>query len=202
MKKFDRLPPEARKQEIQSAALGLFSTKGFAATTMENIVEQVSLSKGGVYRLYSSTSAILADLMLSGMHLRNAYYEQRVQQEIDAGRPLTLPFLVEMIGDSMLLYPEISAVYVEFLWEKQRSPELEALYQEICRTTVEETLTLIRRYGAESLLLTGQDSLVRLTEIMNATILSLRVLGMDEDFQRRKTQICAAITQILLQDDE
>ena len=200
MKKFERLPPETRKQEIQAAALKLFSEKGFANTTMENIVEQVSLSKGGVYRLYSSTSAILADLMLAGMRLRNAYYEKRVQQEIAAGRILTLPFLVEMIGDSMLLYPEISTVYVEFLWEKQRSRELEALYGEICRTTMEETLELIRRYGAESLLLDGKDTLVRLTEIMNATILSLRVLGMQQEFERRKTQICSAITQILLQE--
>ena len=35
MKKFDRLPPEKRKEEIKAAAMELFLNKGFAATTME-----------------------------------------------------------------------------------------------------------------------------------------------------------------------
>ena len=180
MKKFDRLPPEQRRAEIRSAALSLFGEKGFAATTMENIVEHVSLSKGGVYRLYSSTEAILKDLMLQGMHLRNDYYAQQVQQEMEAGRELTLPFLLNIIGDSLLLYPEFSSVYVEFLWEKRRNPELEALYQDICTKTVEETRILIHRCGADSLLLENPKLLERLTELMNAAVLSLHVLDLKE----------------------
>ena len=195
MKKFDRLPPEQRKSEIQAAALTLFRQKGFAATTMENSVEQVSLSQGGVYRLYPSTAAILGDLMLRGMHLRNAYYEQRVLEQTRTGIPLSLDFLVEMIGDSLLLYPEFSAVYVEFLWEKQRNPELEALYQQLCQTTVQETGDLIRRCGAEALLNPGL--LETLTELMNAAILSLRVLNLQDAFARDKTRLCSAISALL-----
>ena len=197
MKKFERLPSWQRKEEIQTAALQLFKEKGFAATTMENIVQNVSLSKGGVYRIYPSTIAILNDLMITGMHLRNTYYEECVQKETAAGRPLTLPFLIEMISDSLLLYPDFSSIYVEFLWEKQRRPELETLYQKICAVTVEETTALIRKYEADSLLLDREDLLEQLTELMNAAILSLHTLNLYDCFKERKEKICAAISLIL-----
>ena len=197
MKKFDRLPPEKRKEEIQEAALQLFREKGFAATTMENIVEQVSLSKGGVYRLYASTDQILGDLILRGMRLRNAWYEQRVQQEIENGSKITLQFLVEMVGDSLLLYPEFSAVYVEFLWEKRRNPKLEELYREICDTTIQETAALISRYGAEDLLLSEPETLERLTELMNAASISLHVLNLRDFFTEDRERINRAMMQIL-----
>ena len=197
MKKFDRLPPEQRRKEIKAAALILFNEKGFAATTMENIVDKVSLSKGGVYRLYASTAAILSDLMMDGMRLRNAYYAARVQEEKAAGRPLTLSFLIEMIADSLLLYPEFSAVYVEFLWEKRRNPELEALYQTICARSIEETAALIRQYGADDLLLSGEVSLETLTELMNAATLSLHILRLEDFFSANRESLCKAIELIL-----
>ena len=198
MKKFDRLPLQQRKEEIQAAALELFREKGFAATTMENIVQAVSLSKGGVYRIYPSTAAILSDLMLCGMRLRNAYYEKRTRAIITQGHDLTLELLVEMVADSLLLYPDFSAVYVEFLWEKQRNQELEALYQQICATTVEETQALMLRYEAD-LLLPGEDTLRRLTDLMNAAALSLQVLGLQADFEQKKPMFCAALVDLLQQ---
>lgn len=197
MKKFDRLPPEQRRQEIQTAALTLFLEKGFAGTTMENIVQQVSLSKGGVYRLYPSTSAILEDLILSGMRMRNEYYADRVCQEIGEGRNLTLQFLVEMIGDSLTLYPEISRIYVEFLWEKQRDPRLQALYEEICKTTTEETMKLIKAFGAEELLTAEKSTLQTITELMNGAVLSIHVLGLWEDLPRYQHKLTAAILTLL-----
>ena len=197
MKKFDRLPPAQRKEEIQQAALRLFIEKGFAATTMENIVAQVSLSKGGVYRLYPSTAAILSDLILQGMAQRNAFYAQRVQALLDEGRSLDAPALVDMIIDSLLLKPDISAVYVEFLWEKQRQPALEALYQELCTTTIEATTALIHQYGADALLLADANTMQRLTDLMNAAILSLHVLHLEEPFAQSKDRIREAMLRAL-----
>lgn len=197
MKKFDRLPPEQRKAEIQAAALKLFNEKGFAATTMENIVEQVSLSKGGVYRLYPSTAAILSDLMLEGMRLRNAFYAAQVQKEAAAGKSLTLESLVEIITRSLLIYPEFSSVYVEFLWEKRRDPALQELYQQICASAIEETSALLKQYGADEILLSRKVSLELLTELMNGAILSLHILNLQEPFSAHREQLSAAITHIL-----
>lgn len=197
MKKFDRLPPEQRKEEIRAAALAVFLEKGFAAATMENIVERVSLSKGGVYRLYPSTAAILSDLMLDGMRLRNSYYATRVEETAAAGRALTLPVLVEMIGDSLLLYPDYSAIYVEFLLEKRRNPELEAVYQQVCAAGMEETAALIHRCGAESLLSADPEMLARLTDLMNAAVLSLHVLHLEQTFTAHRAELNGAIVRLL-----
>lgn len=192
MKKFQRLPPEKRKEEICLAAIELFNEKGFSKTTMENIVERVSLSKGGVYRLYPSTTAILKDLMINGMHLRNAFYEQCVCERIKENKKLDIDFLVSMVADSLLMYPQISSVYVEFLLEKRRNAQLQSLFDEITKTTVEETEALIKKYGADDILLCNQDMLARLSQLMNSAVLSMHILDLKD-----KADICKAITYIL-----
>ena len=192
MKKFQRLPPEKRKEEISLAAIELFNEKGFSKTTMENIVERVSLSKGGVYRLYPSTTAILKDLIISGMHLRNAFYEQCVSERIKENKKLDIDFIVSMVADSLLMYPQISSVYVEFLLEKRRNEELGKLFDEITRATVEETSELIKRYGADDILLCNPDILIRLSELMNSAVLSMHILDLKD-----KDDICRAITYVL-----
>ena len=196
-KKFDRLPPEKRKEEIRAAATALFMEKGFAATTMENIVERVSLSKGGVYRLYPSTTAILSDLMLEGMELRNEFYVWRAAEAAAAGQPMTLGLLTDMICDSLLLSPELSGLYVEFLWEKRRSPELAALYDRICTSGAAEALRLMEEFGADRVVGGGSPSLRLLTDLMNTAILGLTVLDLREPFERNKKRISALMAEIL-----
>ena len=171
--------------------MGLFLEKGFRATTMENIVSRVTLSKGGVYRLYPSTEAILQDLILEGMRLRNQFYADQAEQY----QHLTLKDVIRMVVESLLVQEEFSRIYVEFLWEKQRSPSLEALYQQICQVSMEETKTLIRSCGAEELLLADEGCLERLTDLMNTAILGIRVLGLD--FAGNREKITEAIFQMM-----
>lgn len=80
MAKFKRKTKEERQKEIQEAAKGIFLSKGFRCTTMEDIVKATSLSKGGVYQYYKSTKAILFDLMQSG----NAFRYERNESIIHA----------------------------------------------------------------------------------------------------------------------
>ena len=190
MKKFERLAPEMRREEIQTAALSLFLEKGFAATTMENIVSRVSLSKGGVYRIYPSTAAILSDLMLKAMRMRNEFYAEKVRS---LSGPLDLDAVIGIVVDSLLLFPEYSRVYVEFLWEKQRNPALEELYQQLCATTVEETEALVKDSGGPL----GPGELMKLTDIMNSAILTIHVLGKQDYFTGNRDRLCLAIGALL-----
>lgn len=196
MKKFDRLPPEKRKEEIKAAAMELFLKKGFAATTMENIVEKVSLSKGGLYRLYPSTADILSDLMIDGMRLRNAFYIQRATEVMEKGEKLKVEEIADMICDSLLLYPEVSALYVEFLWEKRRNEKLETLYQEICTTSIVETMKLIESCRAGDVL--DLKTMEIITELMNTAILGIHILGMEESFLKNKEVLKAILTEVLM----
>lgn len=196
MKKFERLPPEQRKQEIQDAALDIFCRKGFSAATMENIVAEVSLSKGGVYRLYPGTAAILSDLMIRGMRLRNDFYRERAEALHKAGKPLTMEFLVEIIVESLLKYEKFSLLYGEFLIEKRRNPELAGLYDQIYGESLRETLALIKDCGAEALLL-KPGLLKKLTDVMDSVTLSVSVLGLREELIQNPGCIPALLSELL-----
>ena len=196
MKKFERLPPEQRKLEIQDAALDIFCRKGFSAATMENIVAEVSLSKGGVYRLYPGTAAILSDLMIRGMRLRNEFYRERAESLRKSGKPLTMEFLVEIIVESLLKYEKFSLLYGEFLIEKRRNPELAGLYDQIYGESLRETLALIKDCGAEALLL-KPGLLKKLTDVMDSVTLSVSVLGLREELIQNPGCIPALLSELL-----
>ena len=65
-----RLPADVRKKEIREGAKEIFLKKGFNNTTMEDVIDRVGMSKGGVYRHYKNTSDMLYDLMIDGNDYR------------------------------------------------------------------------------------------------------------------------------------
>ncbi len=70
MPKFRRKTKEERCTEIQQAARKVFLAKGYRSATMEDVIAETSLSKGGVYRYYSNTKDILMDIMKAGNNTR------------------------------------------------------------------------------------------------------------------------------------
>lgn len=199
MAQFKRLPPAVRKQEIQEiqeAAINLFLEKGFCATTMENIIERVSLSKGGVYRIYPSTIEILSDIMRNGMSMRNQYYKDQVEALREKGR-IDVNTIIDIIYEGMFLYPEIATLYVEFLIEKRRNNKLELLYQEICQETKTQTWTLIQQVAPTALSFFNEHSFEALTYLMNTFILGMIVLPEQDRPMEFKKLYSNALLEIL-----
>ncbi|HHJ8600673.1 TPA: TetR/AcrR family transcriptional regulator, partial [Streptococcus pyogenes] len=62
---------QIRKKEIREAAKECFLNKGFQLTTMEDVITEVGMSRGGVYHHYASTNEMLKDLMFDGNDYRN-----------------------------------------------------------------------------------------------------------------------------------
>lgn len=58
-----RRRPEERPDEILSAALDIFTEKGFAAARVEDISKRAGLSKGAVYLYFDSKEAMLKALV-------------------------------------------------------------------------------------------------------------------------------------------
>ena len=58
MGKFLRKTREERENEILEAALKVFLQKGYRKTTMEDIINETTLSKGGFYHYFGSTKEI------------------------------------------------------------------------------------------------------------------------------------------------
>lgn len=54
---------ERTKREILSTAKKVFAQKGFAAITMSDLCEATSLSRGGLYRHFSSTDEVFISLL-------------------------------------------------------------------------------------------------------------------------------------------
>lgn len=51
---------DARRQQIIDAARTLFATRGFARTSMSDLVEESGLSNGAIYRYFASKDEIIA----------------------------------------------------------------------------------------------------------------------------------------------
>lgn len=54
---------EHTKELIRREAYRLFAAKGFRAVTMADLCRQTGLSRGGLYRYYSNTSQIFAEIL-------------------------------------------------------------------------------------------------------------------------------------------
>lgn len=60
---------EQRKQEILEAARKVFSSKGIAEATVEDVAAAAELGKGTIYLYFSSKEEILAHLLLEGFDI-------------------------------------------------------------------------------------------------------------------------------------
>lgn len=76
---------EARKEKILEAALECFSTKGYYASTVDDIVKYSKLSKGSVYNYFKSKEEIFISLL----HQRNvSVLEELTQSLAEISSPL------------------------------------------------------------------------------------------------------------------
>ncbi len=65
-----KLTPEERKAQVIQTALRLFAMKGYENTTINNIIDEAGISKGGFYHHYVSKEQLLEDIvrmLISGM---------------------------------------------------------------------------------------------------------------------------------------
>jgi TetR/AcrR family acrAB operon transcriptional repressor len=60
----DKPTPEARRQAILEAAIGVFAQRGFDAATTDDIARGAGLSKGGLYWHFKSKDDILAAILM------------------------------------------------------------------------------------------------------------------------------------------
>ena len=112
--------------EIQEAAKKVFLEKGFRYTTMEDVVKNTTLSKGGVYQYYKTTKAILFDIMQNGNYFRYERTEKIMQESADTES------FAEVVTDACMakLVDEVpeKKLYLMFLAEIPYDRDYEILY--------------------------------------------------------------------------
>lgn len=176
---------ELRKKEIQDVARTVFLEKGFAKTTMEDIIERTSLSKGGFYYYYKNTTDILYDMMVEGQRYRYNIISERIKKKGSIDIHTMASLLYEKIVDDNYLMP----IYVIFLQETKRNEKIKELYNQIKDVSIDEIFKLIK--------VTKKINEDLLTNFINAMILSCEILNTRKNFIENKKIIINMIELIL-----
>lgn len=123
---------EKSKLEILEAAKTCFLEKGFQNTTMEDVIEKVSLSKGGVYYHYGSTYEMIYDFMKSGIK-----YRGEKNKTIDASKLTTLDAITEMMMERIYDENEFKSIYAIFLKLQNEDKRLCEMFKNLKETNTE-----------------------------------------------------------------
>ena len=123
---------EKRKLEILEAAKKCFLDKGFQNTTMEDVIEKVSLSKGGVYYHYGSTYEMIYDFMKSGIK-----YRGEKNKTIDTSKLTSLDAITEMMMERIYDENEFKSIYAIFLKLQNEDKRLCEMFENLKETNTE-----------------------------------------------------------------
>lgn len=188
-----RLEPHERKTEILKAAIEVFRHKGFVATTMEDIVNATSLSKGGVYYYYSNTIDILHAIMQAG----SAYRNRVIQSGLDSlKKGSETVFIAEKMIEKIVDTNPYMDIYVEFLIAKKDNEKLEHLF----KTLQEEARqTFLKLMGKEHAWFTSDEVYDFLTHFINSLIIGANVLGARESFIKKRSLLVSLVKELLIQ---
>ena len=74
------------KEMILNTAFRLFARKGYATVTMKDICETTGLSRGGLYRHFSSTKEIFIEILNRDLEVNSAAVETALQSNVSAMR--------------------------------------------------------------------------------------------------------------------
>lgn len=181
-----RLSPEKRKEEIKNAAMKLFTEKGFSHTTMENIINETGLSKGGFYHYYNSTSDILYDLMKDGIEYRN----QVIKSKIAEFKNDEIEFMAERFYEKIVDDNPYMGIYIEFLLLKSKNPKLETLFKILKEKTRKELLSFFEKLPNSFI---DDEKYTILTDFINSLILGAGVLDARKGFIKNRTLIIKMI---------
>ncbi|MCT4566464.1 MAG: TetR/AcrR family transcriptional regulator [Maledivibacter sp.] len=134
MGEYIRKSREERYEEIRSAALKVFLEKGYRNTTMEDIINATSLSKGGFYHYYRSTKQILIDIMRYGNY---RFIEQNIKLKENASREEVCMALTNIMLDKVLNEAPERELYLMFAYEIIYDKDFEKVFLELEKETLD-----------------------------------------------------------------
>lgn len=182
---------QMRKKEIREAAKNCFLNKGFQNTTMEDIITEIGMSRGGVYHHYASTTEMLKDLMFDGNEYRNNLITEYLAHNRSKDK-------YQQIGDILtsksLAETDLMKLYALLLQAKKHNQDLEDLYQELKLHTTKELDLIAKKLGITANIF--KDGF--LVNYINSLILSSEVLNARKSFDTHKKYIKETMIQYII----
>lgn len=186
---------QIRKKEIREAAKECFLNKGFQLTTMEDVITEVGMSRGGVYHHYASTNEMLKDLMFDGNDYRNNLINEYLKNNRGKDKYQQMG---DILVDKSLVDTELMRLYTLLLQAKKYNQDLEKLYQELKLNTTNELSLIAKRLGIKTDIF-KDDFLVN---YINAMILSSEVLCARNSFSQHKKYIKETMVNYIVDIDK
>lgn len=191
-----RLSEAERKKEIMDSATKVIAAKGLGKATMEDIIAGTTLSKGGVYHYYGNVTEIFKDIMISGIDYRNNIIKEHLVECEKGGES---KFMAKQLVDKVIDNNPLTPLYVEFLIEKKRNPELNNIMEELQEQTKERFKAI---WNYDSGWLFDPQIFQFVTDFMNALIMASDVLDARGNFKKNRQHLEAIFTYLFEQVKE
>ena len=191
MKEEEQKVGQMRKIEIREAAKRCFLTKGFQSTTMEDVITEIGMSRGGVYHHYASTNEMLKDLMLDGNNYRNSLISEYLKNNQGKDKYQQMG---EILVDKSLADTDLMKLYALLLQAKNYNDDLEKLYRELKRKTTDELTLIAKQLGIKANIF--RDGF--LVNYINGLIVSSEVLGARKSYSKHKKYIKETMIQYIV----
>ena len=173
---------QIKKKKIREAAKKCFLTKGFQSTTMEDVITEIGMSRGGVYHHYASTNEMLKDLMLDGNDYRNSLINEYLENNRGKDKYQQMS---DILVDKSLADTDLMRLYTVLLQAKKYNEDFEKLYQELKLNTTNELSLIAKQLGIKADIF-GDGFLVN---YINGLILSSEILGARKSYSEHKRYI-------------
>ncbi|NLA58554.1 MAG: TetR/AcrR family transcriptional regulator [Firmicutes bacterium] len=70
---------DAKRERIKQAALEIFSSQGYANTTVQQIAERARVGKGTFYTYFATKEDVLTDLLTEGLNNMGQHIEKKIR---------------------------------------------------------------------------------------------------------------------------
>lgn len=171
-----RLSKEKRREQIKGIALKLFIDNGYSKTTMDEIVQAVGISKGGMYHHFSNKEEIFLELLKDG----NEYRKNLVVEYMKENSQSRNEKIVEMLLDKILDKNQYKDLYTVFLMEIQSNEKFKRLFKKIYDEGIEDFIEFCKKEGLEEYV---SISNYEFTLLMNSLYIGLYLF---DDFEMSK----------------
>lgn len=171
-----RLSKEKKREQIKGIALKLFIDNGYSKTTMDEIVQAVGISKGGMYHHFSNKEEIFLELLKDG----NEYRKNLVVEYMRENSQSRNEKIVEMLLDKILDKNQYKDLYTVFLMEIQSNEKFKRLFKKIYDEGIEDFIEFCKKEGLEEYV---SISNYEFTLLMNSLYIGLYLF---DDFEMSK----------------
>ena len=171
-----RLSKEKRREQIKGIGLKLFIDNGYSKTTMDEIVQAVGISKGGMYHHFSNKEEIFLELLKDG----NEYRKNLVVEYMRENSQSRNEKIVEMLLDKILDKNQYKDLYTVFLMEIQSNEKFKRLFKKIYDEGIEDFIEFCKKEGLEEYV---SISNYEFTLLMNSLYIGLYLF---DDFEMSK----------------